>query len=102
MSVLEDLPSFKPPLDYLLELLPKLQARYYSISSSPKVSVCVCPMQGQVSSGYMYSTCWLGLELELHCVVDNFWIILLCLAFLLYVLRQYSGAWCHQCPPPLS
>lgn len=38
VAVLEDLPSFKPPIDYLLELLPKLQARYYSISSSPKVS----------------------------------------------------------------
>lgn len=38
VAVLEDLPSFKPPLDYLLELLPRLQARYYSISSSPKVS----------------------------------------------------------------
>ncbi len=37
MAVLEDLPSFKPPLDYLLELLPRFQSRYYSISSSPKV-----------------------------------------------------------------
>ncbi|KAA0203362.1 hypothetical protein HAZT_HAZT006678, partial [Hyalella azteca] len=34
--VLEDLPSCRPPLDYLCELLPRLQARYYSISSSPK------------------------------------------------------------------
>ena len=37
VAVLEDLPSFQPPLDHLLELLPRLQARYYSISSSPKV-----------------------------------------------------------------
>ena len=37
VHVLEDLPSFKPPLDHLLELLPRLQARYYSISSSHKV-----------------------------------------------------------------
>lgn len=37
MAVLEDLPSFKPPLDHLLELLPHLQSRYYSISSSPKM-----------------------------------------------------------------
>ena len=38
VAVLEDLPSFKPPLDHLVELLPRLQARYYSISSSSKVS----------------------------------------------------------------
>jgi NADPH-ferrihemoprotein reductase len=37
LAVLEDLPSFRPPLDYLLELLPRLQVRYYSISSSPKL-----------------------------------------------------------------
>lgn len=37
IHILEDLPSLKPPLDHLLELLPRLQARYYSISSSPKV-----------------------------------------------------------------
>ncbi|GAB1608413.1 NADPH--cytochrome P450 reductase-like [Argonauta hians] len=37
IAVLEDLPSVKPPLDHLCELLPRLQARYYSISSSPKV-----------------------------------------------------------------
>lgn len=36
-SVLEDLPSCKPPLDLLLELLPRLHCRYYSISSSPKM-----------------------------------------------------------------
>jgi NADPH-ferrihemoprotein reductase len=35
--VLEDLPSFRPPLDHLVELLPRLQARYYSLSSSPKM-----------------------------------------------------------------
>lgn len=37
LAVLEDLPSLHPPLDHLLELLPRLQARLYSISSSPKV-----------------------------------------------------------------
>lgn len=37
VDILEDLPSLKPPLDHLCELLPRLQARYYSISSSPKV-----------------------------------------------------------------
>ena len=38
VAILEDLPSVKPPPDHLCELLPRLQARYYSISSSPKVS----------------------------------------------------------------
>lgn len=37
LAILEDIPSLNPPLDHLLELLPKLQARLYSISSSPKV-----------------------------------------------------------------
>ncbi|KAG7176897.1 NADPH--cytochrome P450 reductase-like, partial [Homarus americanus] len=38
VHILEDMPSCKPPLDYLCELLPRLQARYYSISSSGKVT----------------------------------------------------------------
>lgn len=37
VHILEDMPSLRPPLDLLLELMPRLQARYYSISSSPKV-----------------------------------------------------------------
>lgn len=37
VHVLQDLPSVHPPLDHLLELLPRLQCRYYSISSSPKL-----------------------------------------------------------------
>ncbi|XP_065174334.1 NADPH--cytochrome P450 reductase isoform X2 [Atheta coriaria] len=37
VQVLEDLPSCNPPLDHLCELLPRLQPRYYSISSSPKL-----------------------------------------------------------------
>ncbi|XP_050023019.1 NADPH--cytochrome P450 reductase isoform X2 [Dermacentor andersoni] len=37
VHILEDLPSARPPLDHLLELMPRLQARYYSISSSPKM-----------------------------------------------------------------
>ena len=38
ISVLEDLPSCKPPFDLVLEMLPRLQCRYYSISSSPKMT----------------------------------------------------------------
>nr|AVL92922.1 cytochrome P450 reductase [Ostrinia furnacalis] len=37
VHILEDVPSCKPPLDHLCELLPRLQPRYYSISSSPKL-----------------------------------------------------------------
>jgi len=37
VAVLEDLKSCKPPLDLVLELLPRLQCRYYSISSSAKM-----------------------------------------------------------------
>lgn len=37
VHILEDLPSVKPKADHLCELLPRLQCRYYSISSSPKV-----------------------------------------------------------------
>ena len=35
--ILEDLQTCKPAMDHLLELLPKLQPRFYSISSSAKV-----------------------------------------------------------------
>lgn len=37
VHILEDIPTAKPPLDHLLELMPRMQSRYYSISSSPKV-----------------------------------------------------------------
>ncbi|XP_051540409.1 NADPH--cytochrome P450 reductase-like isoform X3 [Myxocyprinus asiaticus] len=45
LAILEDLPSLHPPIDHLCELLPRLQARYYSIASSAKVhptSVHIC------------------------------------------------------------
>ena len=37
LTLLELMPSLKPPIDHVLELLPRLQVRYYSISSSPKI-----------------------------------------------------------------
>lgn len=39
VHILEDVPSCKPPLDHICELLPRLQPRYYSISSSSKVNM---------------------------------------------------------------
>lgn len=41
-AILEDMPSLRPPIDHLCELLPRLQARYYSIASSSKVTILVC------------------------------------------------------------
>lgn len=37
VHILEDLPSCRPPIDHICELLPRLQPRFYSISSSSKV-----------------------------------------------------------------
>lgn len=37
IHILEDMPSCRPEIDHLCELLPRLQCRYYSISSSAKV-----------------------------------------------------------------
>ncbi|XP_050408551.1 NADPH--cytochrome P450 reductase [Patella vulgata] len=37
LAILDDLKSLKPPMDHICEMLPRLQARYYSISSSPKI-----------------------------------------------------------------
>merc|ERR1719510_1807715 len=39
VHILEDLPGCKPDIDHLLELLPRLQPRLYSISSSSKVHI---------------------------------------------------------------
>ncbi|VDP42660.1 unnamed protein product, partial [Soboliphyme baturini] len=48
LDILHDLPSCRPPLDLLLELLPRLQPRYYSISSSPKVDANVVSITAAV------------------------------------------------------
>lgn len=37
VHILEDIKSCKPPLDHICEILPRLQPRYYSISSSAKL-----------------------------------------------------------------
>jgi len=65
--ILEDMPSCKPPVDHVLELLPRLQPRFYSIASSAKVhstSVHICGVvveyqtpTGRVNKGV--ATTWL-------------------------------------------
>uniref|UniRef100_A0A670JTH4 NADPH--hemoprotein reductase n=1 Tax=Podarcis muralis TaxID=64176 RepID=A0A670JTH4_PODMU len=45
LAILQDTPSLRPPIDHLCELLPRLQARYYSIASTSKVqpnSIHIC------------------------------------------------------------
>ena len=56
LQILEELPSLTPPLDHVLELLPRLQARYYSIASSSKchpdsVHVCAALVRYNTSTG---------------------------------------------------
>ncbi|CAB3373587.1 Hypothetical predicted protein [Cloeon dipterum] len=68
VHILEDLKSCKPHLDYLLELLPRLQCRYYSISSSPKahaerIHVTAAIVQYKTPTGRTVNgvaTSWLG------------------------------------------
>ncbi|KAF4527910.1 hypothetical protein B566_EDAN011301 [Ephemera danica] len=63
VHILEDLPSCKPALDHLCELLPRLQARYYSISSSSKYETTT----KRINKGV--ATSWLA---EKQPTADNF------------------------------
>ncbi|XP_067451992.1 P450 (cytochrome) oxidoreductase b [Thunnus thynnus] len=75
LAILEDMPSLRPPIDHLCELLPRLQARYYSIASSSKVhpnSIHICAVvveyktkTGRINKGV--ATNWLKNKL----VTDN-------------------------------
>lgn len=75
LTVLEDMPSLRPPIDHLCELLPRLQARYYSIASSGKVyptvlSICAVVVEFQTSTGRTFkgvATNWL----KNKSVIDN-------------------------------
>ncbi|XP_029028380.1 P450 (cytochrome) oxidoreductase b isoform X1 [Betta splendens] len=75
LAILEDMPSLRPPIDHLCELMPRLQARYYSIASSSKVhpnSIHICAVvveyktkTGRINKGV--ATNWLKNKL----VTDN-------------------------------
>ena len=56
--ILEDLPSCKPAIDHLLELLPRLQPRFYSISSSSKVHKDFVHVTAVVIGKLFHSTVW--------------------------------------------
>uniref|UniRef100_A0A8C0SL61 NADPH--cytochrome P450 reductase n=3 Tax=Canis lupus familiaris TaxID=9615 RepID=A0A8C0SL61_CANLF len=67
LAILQDYPSLRPPIDHLCELLPRLQARYYSIASSSKVHpnsvhICAVAVEYQTRSGRInkgVATSWL-------------------------------------------
>ncbi|XP_039251885.2 NADPH--cytochrome P450 reductase-like [Styela clava] len=53
LAVLEEVPSCMPAMDHLCELMPRLQARYYSIASSPKAhptSIHICAIVVEYTS----------------------------------------------------
>ncbi|XP_061073335.1 NADPH--cytochrome P450 reductase-like isoform X1 [Conger conger] len=67
LAILQDLPSLRPPIDHLCELLPRLQSRYYSIASSAKVHpdsihLCAVVVEYQTSTNRLnqgVATTWL-------------------------------------------
>ncbi|NXA35254.1 NCPR reductase, partial [Eudromia elegans] len=67
LAILQDLPSLRPPIDHLCELLPRLQARYYSIASSSKVHpnaihICAVTVEYETKTGRLnkgVATNWL-------------------------------------------
>ena len=56
--ILEDLPTCKPAIDHLLELLPRLQPRFYSISSSSKVHKDFVHVTAVVIGKLFHPTIW--------------------------------------------
>ncbi|KAK0138408.1 NADPH--cytochrome P450 reductase [Merluccius polli] len=67
LAILEDMPSLRPPMDHLCELLPRLQARYYSIASSSKIHpnsihICAVVVEYETKTGRLHNgvaTNWL-------------------------------------------
>ncbi|KAI1893695.1 hypothetical protein AGOR_G00126340 [Albula goreensis] len=75
LAILQDMPSLRPPIDHLCELMPRLQARYYSIASSSKVHpnsihICAVVVEYQTNTNRInkgVATNWLKNQL----VTDN-------------------------------
>ncbi|XP_022363945.1 LOW QUALITY PROTEIN: NADPH--cytochrome P450 reductase-like [Enhydra lutris kenyoni] len=67
LAILQDFPSLRPPIDHLCELLPRLQARYYSVASSSKVHpnslhICAVAVEYETEAGRVdkgVATSWL-------------------------------------------
>jgi nitric-oxide synthase len=77
-EVLDDFPSVRPNASLLVTQLPKLQPRFYSISSSPKVSDDIHLTMGVVefkraNRGMFYGVCtkWID-DLNLNDIVPSF------------------------------
>jgi NADPH-ferrihemoprotein reductase len=70
-EVLKEFPGVKPPLDHFLEVLPKMQPRFYSISSSPnvhkgRVHVTAVVVEYKTPTGRIHqgvATTWLAKQL---------------------------------------
>lgn len=75
LAILQDMPSLRPPIDHLCELLPRLQARYYSIASSSKVRVLLRGLRlltGRFSSTVPLSSLFAGYRTQGICTGDTF------------------------------
>jgi NADPH-ferrihemoprotein reductase len=60
LEILADMPSLKPPLGVVLELLPRLAPRYYSISSAPaahgtRIHVTAVVVRNTTSTGRIFT-----------------------------------------------
>ncbi len=60
-DVITAFPKSRPPFEYLLEMIPQLQARSYSIASSPtmhpgEIHLCILPNTWNTNSGHRYGT----------------------------------------------
>lgn len=73
-EVLKAFPGVKPPIDHFLEVLPKMQPRFYSISSSPnahkgRVHVTAVLLEYKTATGRVHNgvaTTWLAKQLPVE------------------------------------